>query len=135
MTHEELVIRAGRWLKNSLNCGVVLMESHAFGEKPDAIGWKGHKSWLIECKVSRIDFTRDNKKPWRKYPEIGMGNIRYFLTLPKLVLANELPPQWGLLYAYPTMIREIKSPILFSNTDINIVAERKLLYYNLRRLT
>ncbi len=131
MTHDELVRRAERWMTNYLRCGVVLTESHAFGEVPDAIGWKNRSSFLIECKVTRGDFISDAKKAWRKQPSSGMGDFRYFLVPDQLIELEELPARWGLLYAYPHIIRIIKAA---KKADANMVSERQLLYYNLRRL-
>jgi hypothetical protein len=68
-------------------------------ELPDAIGWNARGfSTLVECKVSRSDFQRDTKKPFRARPGMGMGYQRYYFTPVDLVTAEEVPDGWGLLY-------------------------------------
>jgi hypothetical protein len=112
VTHSELVERAGRWLRNSavipnirserpqkVRCGVVLLEPPGEGEQPDAIGWMfRYSSILVECKVSRPDFLRDQKKPTRKMiSRLGMGQYRYYLTTPGLLTLEDVAEDWGLL--------------------------------------
>ncbi len=110
-THDELVRRACRWLRNSavtedgervyhVKCGVVLSElATSASEVPDAIGWYncGMCSILIEVKTSRGDFLSDAKKWFRRRPQQGMGNERYFLTPVGLLSVDDLPNDWGLL--------------------------------------
>ena len=113
MNHHELTNRAKRWLLKTKGCGFVLSElvcNSIVGETPDAIGWKYGQSHLIECKTSRADFFSDKKKSFRRRQYLGMGNYRYYMTLPDLVNSNEIPHRWGLLYAYPTMIKVVKEP-------------------------
>jgi hypothetical protein len=99
-THSLLVKRAEHWLLNTVGCGFVLMELvAALGEIPDAIGWKYSDSYLVECKATRSDFLSDGKKWFRRHPEYGMGNYRYYLCPPDLIKPKELPECWGLLYA------------------------------------
>jgi hypothetical protein len=104
MTHDELVQRAARWLKNTQRCGVVLTEFVSYSpETPDAIGWKngGLWSYLVECKTSLGDFYADAKKPGRSLRRLaGLGRERYYMT-PKGLLDVERVrrnrPGWGLL--------------------------------------
>lgn len=97
-THDELVKHAGRWLQNTLRCGVVLMESSGGGlEIPDAIGWRrGWESHMIECKASRSDFLADAKKPFRG-PEDGVGLCRWYFAPEGIISKDELQDGWGLL--------------------------------------
>lgn len=100
LTHDDLVAAAGRWLRNTAACSVVLEELVANtgnGEKPDAIGWYTGHTLLIECKASRADFLADHKKRFRMHPERGMGMFRYFMAPAGLIKPSELPSQWGLL--------------------------------------
>lgn len=103
MTHAELVKRAARWLRNTMNCGVVLVEHGGGLEIHDAIGWKrGLQSILVECKVSREDFRADFKKNSRV---ACMANVEdrpaahcYYMMPKSLgVLAFDVPDPWGLL--------------------------------------
>lgn len=104
-THEDLIGRAGRWLKNSRRCRSVLLEP-SYGspsEVPDAIGWLGSgggtapgSSVLVECKTSRADFLADQGKSSRK-PGAGLGRERWYMTPPDLLDPGELPEGWGLL--------------------------------------
>lgn len=110
MTHEELVLKAERWLK-SQGCGVVFRDTFKAathnGELPDAIGWRDGLSLLIECKASKADFLADKRKRFRQNPETGMGDWRFFLCPPDIILVDDLPEGWGLLYAYPRQIKKV----------------------------
>ncbi len=118
MTHDELVIRAEKWLRGTKHCGVVLAERRCGGahEIPDAIGWaKSFWSILVECKTTRSDFFRDRDKMSRRLAlankadvehgrepfggDFGMGQRRYYMTPEGLVRPDELPPGWGLVEA------------------------------------
>lgn len=110
MTHNKLVLRAEKWLK-SQGCGVVFRDDFkavtGSGEQPDAIGWRDGLSILVECKISRPDFLADRKKLFRIDPHKGMGDWRFFLCPPNLILPDELPAGWGLLYASPKQIKKV----------------------------
>ena len=108
MTHSELVARAVRWLKGSMQCSVVLAEVQGIGrEIPDAIGWSygGRASILVECKTSKSDLVADIRHKYWHRPECGVGLFRYFMTPPDLVRPEELPEPWGLLEVHPTQVR------------------------------
>jgi len=99
-THADLVKVAGRWLRNTAGCSVVLEELCAAtgnGENPDAIGWRCGQTMLVECKTSRSDFLADRKKPFRVDPSRGLGLYRYFMAPKGLLRADEMPERWGLL--------------------------------------
>lgn len=107
MKHKELTSRAAKWLKchskNTIvpNCSIVaedLMTAASTGEIPDVIGWCSWTSVLIEVKVSRGDFLRDKKKPFRKYTDMGMGENKYYLCPEGLITEEDLPELWGLLW-------------------------------------
>lgn len=95
MTHSELVAVASRWLQKK--CSVVVTEIATTGEEPDAIGWQGNHSTLVECKATRADFMVDKIKGFRRDTQRGIGQKRYFLTPANLVDLDELPENWGLL--------------------------------------
>lgn len=99
MTHEDLVKKAARWLRNSRRCKFVLTELRAAHpvECADSIGWRA-KGWsiLVECKTSRADLISDTHKPFRTDGR-GLGAERYYLTLPGLIRHEELVFGWGLL--------------------------------------
>ena len=102
MGHEELVERAGVWLKKSCGCSTVATEIRSAtdtGEIPDAIGWRSDYSVLVECKTSRADFLADANKPFRQMPDTGMGSFRFYLCPPELIYPEDVPDHWGLLYA------------------------------------
>ena len=97
MTHAELIELAATWLK-AQGCAVVITDmTHGQSETPDAIGWKGMSSTLCECKASRADFFADKHKSFRRHPEEGMGQRRYYVTPVGLIQPEELPAGWGLL--------------------------------------
>lgn len=114
--HDELVQRAAKWLTSRSVVVITEMTSGAY-ETPDAIGFTGHRSTLIECKTSMADFRADGKKPARRLEAfIGdgpnargwlgtmMGDLRYYLVPEGLshkvqtILDAEDSP-WGLLVA------------------------------------
>ena len=99
ITHSTLVERAGRWLKNTIHCGVVLTELVAYtrsGETPDAIGWVRGNAILVECKTTRGDFFADQKKRARQPGAYALGQWRFYLTTPGLIAVDEIPAGWGL---------------------------------------
>lgn len=136
MTHAELVKRAVKWLDYTQRCTIVINELTSFhtNEIPDAIGFKGGISTLIECKYSRADFFRDNKKPFRIAIEFGMGNFRYFMTPVRLIKPDELPPMWGLLEAHESQIRIKHKAEMFEDEAVNKHAEVAFLTSVIRRL-
>jgi len=111
VTHSDLVELGRRWLlKSSYSssqmkrhsraaCPVVVTElvSNSL-ETPDVIGWAS-VSVLIECKASRTDFLADHRKDFRKIPENGMGDLRYYLAPDGLLKDEEIPEGWGHLTA------------------------------------
>jgi hypothetical protein len=130
MTHADLVKLGLRWL--SRRCSVVFAEFATAGtwETPDVIGWRS-ASTLIECKVSRSDFSADAKKPPRLYPEFGMGRYRYFLCPAGIISADELPDRWGLLWVKDGRVYLQRSAAQFP--EIADYAEVKFLVSMLRR--
>lgn len=99
MTHAELVKRAFGWLKNKRRCSIVASELVTGGmEHPDAIGWDGWISTLVEAKISVSDFRADQKKTFRQ-PGRGMGFYRYYIVPRDLVdvILPIMPDGWGLL--------------------------------------
>jgi hypothetical protein len=69
---------------------------------PDAIGWHGGWTFLIECKASRADFKADASKSFRVNPAHGVGDFRYYLTTgPDIISEQDIPEKWGLLHLTP----------------------------------
>lgn len=136
-THAELVKRAAKWLSGTMRCGVVLCECASGTEQPDAIGWKraGHHSILVEVKVSRTDFLKDKKKWFRRQPEYGLGQERWYLTPPGLVKPEELPESWGLAEAKGKIVRKIVKPPKLKCYDQKIAwREISLLFGAMRKV-
>jgi hypothetical protein len=105
MTHEDLRKRAIQWLTNTKRCGVVLSEMvGGCSEIPDAIGWKGHFSYLVECKASRSDFRANGDKIHVR-AQRGVGRLRYFLVPEGLVQPEEVDDGYGLLWCGPHSVR------------------------------
>jgi len=133
MTHEELTERAVKWLKGQ-GYKVALTEFRTSScEEPDAIGFNGATSCLVECKTSRADFFADRKKWFRQNPAMGMGVYRYFLTPKDLVRPDELPEGWGLLEIRGQRTFKIAEAAPFDLSDA-MKAERTVIYSILRRL-
>lgn len=106
VSHPSLVEVAATWLRRK--CSVVITELATTGETPDAIGWHGTHSTLVECKCSRADFIADKAKWFRREQWQGIGMKRYYLTLPGIIKLEELPPKWGLLELTGSRIREVR---------------------------
>ena len=103
MTHRELCKLAARHLqkkgiKRNGKCQYVVCELERAGECPDAFGFGGSHSQLVEVKVSRSDFLSDKKKSWRKNPELGIGEYRSYLCPSGVIGKEDLPEKWGLLW-------------------------------------
>lgn len=138
MNHKELTLKASRWLKkhrqNAVipNCSTIATEiSSVLSEIPDVIGWCYWTSVLIEVKVSRSDFKRDTKKIFREFPDMGMGEFRYYICPTDLIKVDELPPYWGLLYCSEDWNIEIIQKA--ERQEANLQSERTLLLSLLRR--
>lgn len=110
-THNDLVGVARGWLKRPKQgqyggavvrrgaCCVVVSEISG-GEEPDALGWHGTATTLIECKTSRSDFLADRKKHSRRFLQQGLGDYRFYLTAADagvILSVNELPTGFGWL--------------------------------------
>lgn len=112
MTHDDLVKHAELWLLKSKGCAFALTELVTYaGETPDAIGWKGNHTLLVECKASRSDFLSDKKKRFRRDPAQGMGAFRFFMCPHGLIEPHELPDKWGLVWVWSNgNKKQIKGP-------------------------
>ena len=95
VTHDFLVKYASRWLAGQ--CPIVVTEIATSGEEPDVLGWKENHSILLEIKASVSDYKADFDKPFRRHPERGIGERRYFFTPKGLLNPDTLPTGWGLL--------------------------------------
>lgn len=115
VSHPELVKVAAKWLARK--CAVVLTELATIGETPDAIGWQGTHSTLIECKSSRADFLADASKYFRRESSMGIGFARYFLTVPGIIKESELPDKWGLLELTGSKVCVVRKSEYFEETN------------------
>lgn len=131
MTHAQLIEQAAGWLRKRRHTVIITDMASAAQETPDAIGWGSHHSTLIEAKASRADFLADRHKPWRRDPERGMGNLRYYITVPGVIKFEELPPKWGLL---ELTAEKIRVRVTASGQACNQWAEQKLLVSAIRRI-
>lgn len=112
MTHDDLVVRARRWLKNSKRLAFVVSEVvSGAGEIPDAIGWRATGfSILVECKVSVVDFQR-NKQKCHERTGRGMGYERWFMTPPGMLDGRHGQlGEWGLVEVRGKTCRTIVKP-------------------------
>ena len=101
--HKELVEQAGVWLRNYTQTHTIVITElrTSCTETPDAMVFSAQGgTTLIECKSSRADFLADKKKHFRRYPENGMGDHRYFMAPVGLLKPEELPENWGLIEVY-----------------------------------
>lgn len=130
VSHPSLVEVASKWLCRK--CAIVITELGTTGETPDAIGWHGTHSTLVECKVSRSDFLADKSKWFRREEWQGIGMHRYYLTVPGIIKLEELPPKWGLLELTGPRIRVLRKSEHF--TEANHRHEIGILLSTLRRI-
>ncbi len=132
--HTELVERAGRWLGGTRRCGVVLLERGYQGceEIPDALGYKGSLTVLVEVKVNRADFLSDRHKASRRADTV-CGAERWYLTPWGMVDADELPEGWGLLQLRGERIYRVAKAPLRERTPAVYHKELKMLYAHCRR--
>jgi hypothetical protein len=138
--HKELIEIASKWLKKHTNnaqipnCPYItkdLMTNTDTGEIPDVIGWNYWTSVLIEVKVSRQDFLKDQNKKFRSIPELGMGEFRYYCCPEGLIKEDELPEGWGLLYLNNK--NKIDTIKVGNRKDSNLMCERTMLLSLIRR--
>lgn len=140
ISHRELCILASKWLKKECRCTVAIFEPRGIKENPDAIGWRytwgnavNEGSVLVECKTSRADFKKDFTKAFRKEPELGIGNWRYYMCPTDIIKLDEIPEKWGLIYVdEKRKLKVIKHPYKYSLREskykvINTENERYLL--------
>lgn len=130
VSHPALVAVAARWLQR--HCSVVITELATIGETPDAIGWKGTHSFLVECKISRADFLADGQKWFRQNQWQGIGQYRYYLTTPGIIKAEELPPKWGLLELTGEKVRTLVES--GHHDETNHCQEISILLSTIRRI-
>lgn len=132
ITHDQLIIRAKKWLQNQ-GCPVVLTEYKSYTpDIPDAIGFCNYRSIVVECKVSRSDFLHDQKKPHRQYVN-QLGNYRYYLTPPNIVCKEDIPEDWGLLYVMDKRIINVKDAPGHYGMEVK-AAEWQIMYSLARRI-
>jgi len=133
-THKELVSIASSWLWR--NHSVVITEMASVGyEEPDAIGFDGVSTTLVECKATRQDFLSDRNKEWRQphAENNALGTHRYYLVPAGMVAPEEVPETWGLLYATPKRVKCLRKAEAFpGKTDYK--REMLLLTSAIRRI-
>lgn len=95
--HNKLVGVGAGWARRN-GFGVVVTETSALGirEVEDVVAFRANCSAIIECKASRSDFLVDRHKPHRRTG--GVGNYRFYLCQEGIILPEDLPPKWGLLW-------------------------------------
>jgi len=110
MKHEELAVRAERWLRGARRCSVVLGRFVATGvyEVPDAIGWRGKESIRVECRTTRRAVMLEARRLARRDGRDSVGGQRYFLVPPRTVEPADIPEGWGLLECHPKIIRIVR---------------------------
>lgn len=132
LSHDELC-KIGCTFLREQGCSVVVNQPDFLsnGESPDSIGFHGYnQSHVVEAKTSRSDFLCDKNKLFRANPELGAGSFRWFICEPGLIIVDELPDSWGLVYAVKGQRKIIKEAKPQKN---NLMAEMYLLYNIARR--
>lgn len=133
ITHDQLIEIGRKYL--ALKYPIVTTECVVGnGEQADIMCFDYHgNTILIEVKVSRVDFLKDCKKPFRKEPERGMGNKRYYLAPKELINKKEVPDLWGLM-EYNLGTEDIRIIKGCSHQKSNRDKELMLLVSVLRRI-
>jgi len=135
-THAQGVARAARWLRRTMGCVVVMTEIGTAGEAPDVIGWRGSGgSHLVEVKISRADFHRDRRKPHRRDPGRGLGELRWYFAPRGMLEPPDLPKGWGLAEVVGRIVRRTVQPTRFDPGALGIERERCLLVSAAKRAT
>lgn len=130
LTHNQLVEYAARWLRNKHP--IVVTELATIGEEADAIGFYRGFTTLVECKVSRGDFLADGRKYFRRLPENGIGDYRYYLASKGLIAVQEIPPSWGLLEIHGARVFMKQKAVCHASVNRN--HEREILISVLQRI-
>ena len=113
LTHNELVRRAGNWLRATVGCAVVMLERSSYTdsrETPDAIGWHNQRCVLVECKTSLADFRADQHKPARQQDMPALGHWRIYMAEPGVIPADQVPSGWSLYEVHERQVRHICGP-------------------------
>jgi len=136
ITHRNLCLKAARYLRKKgihsfHKAQYSVCELERCGESPDAFGWGGSSTQLIEVKISRHDFLNDKKKFWRKNTDHGLGRYRSYLCPTGLINPKELPGRWGLLYIDEK--GKIKQIVEAEPQECNHIEEINLITSILRR--
>lgn len=134
-SHRSLCLNAGRWLRKSGRihpascpwCVVELVTTNQ--ETPDVFGWNYWTTILIEVKVSHSDFLADSKKTFRKFPEEGIGEYRFYCCPDGMIKVNELPDNWGLLYEQDGVIQLVKE----AERQVSDCRSERLIYASIMR--
>jgi len=135
LNHDDLIERATKWLMNNRKCSIVITEmGSSASEIPDAIGWNGSLTTLVECKASKSDFKNDKSKLGRQYPQYGMGNKRYYLVPPELVdyVIEHKAEGWGVIKAFKKSCRVMTGSDNFQ--EVAKGRETVLLISSIRRI-
>jgi hypothetical protein len=122
MTHDELIKRGAKWLEKNYNyryhCQIVLTEFKSLTtEIPDIWGANHYRTTIIECKISLADFKSDLQKNHRNNKN-SLGNQRFYLCPAGLIPVEQIPENWGLLYAHKKNISIIKEPTELRDPEI-----------------
>lgn len=148
MTHSDLVERAVKWLRynariptsyesermRKVKCHIVFSEmATVTSETPDALGfYMSGRSILIECKATLSDYYADSRKYFRKFPEHGVGDFRYYMTPKGLITKNmTIREGWGLLEVVGNKVFLTKKPYAMEKSIQN---EASMLYSACRRM-
>lgn len=123
MNHNDLIDIGIKWLQKPYKncspighaaCSVVLNELVTQAQEiPDAIGFSGDKTIVLEAKTSLSDFRADAKKAWRIKDSLGMGALRYYICVDGLIPVDEVSDNWGLLYVKNNIVSVIKDSKTF----------------------
>jgi len=127
-----LVKIGAKWARNRGNVVVVTELASTNGEEPDVLAFDPEgRSTLIEVKLTRSDFLRDNGKAHSGGLVQRLGMQRYYLTPSGCLTVDELPMGWGLLEVVGTRAMVVKHAI---NLNADDRREKRLLCSLVQRI-
>lgn len=132
-SHKEYCEAAAKWLRGTKGCIIAAAEIVATtNERPDALGFKSHNSFMVEVKMSRADFMADKKKWHRQEPGRCIGDYRYYFCPPEVLFEHDMPAGWGLIWYDGKKCWQIVKAERMNDTNHRV--ERTFLISIIRRL-
>jgi hypothetical protein len=111
--HDQQAVLGAKWFKRQ-GFAVVATDLMSVGvsERADVVAFRSGRNrpvcGVIESKISRSDFLADRNKLHRSVA--GLGVYRFYICPSGLILPEELPAKWGLLYVQGNRVIDVVRP-------------------------